>query len=261
MKNKWLKRMITALLILAIALVGAVKFPLIWREVTFHWTEHTEAELRVKAYADEMGVSYWKYPESLIDLLERNPETEEFVLEYPFREEREPEVFTYDLTEGVPLMMQWDKRWGYENYAGSIMALSGCGPVCLSMVSIYLTGNTQLTPSYIAEFATENGYATYNNGTKWTLMSEGAEELGLVSQELPLDKDIIINALKGNKPVIMIMGEGDFTTGGHFITVVGYDEDGFTVLDPNSREKSSGKWPYERIESQIRNIWCYSVIM
>ena len=57
MKNKWLKRTVTAFLVLAIAVVGAVKFPLIWREVTFHWTEHTDAELQVKAYADEMGVS------------------------------------------------------------------------------------------------------------------------------------------------------------------------------------------------------------
>ena len=71
MGKKWLKRMLTAVLVLAIALIGAVKLPHLWRELTFHWTEHTEAELRVKAYADEMGVSYWKYPESLIDLLER----------------------------------------------------------------------------------------------------------------------------------------------------------------------------------------------
>ena len=110
MKHKWFKRMITVLLVLAIAAVGVVTFPLIWREVTFYFTEHTETELRVKAYADEMGVSYWKYPESLIDLLERNPETEAFVLEYPFRNELELDAFEYDLSAIIPSVFNWTIR-------------------------------------------------------------------------------------------------------------------------------------------------------
>ena len=158
MKNKWLKRTVTAFLVLAIAVVGAVKFPLIWREVTFHWTEHTDAELQVKAYADEMGVSYWKYPESLIDLLERNPETEEFVLEYPFREEQAHEPFAYNLSEGVPLMMQWDKRWGYEKYGSDMAAITGCGPMCLAMAGYYVTdGDEKFHPENMMAFAEENG--------------------------------------------------------------------------------------------------------
>ena len=133
MGKKLLRRVIMLLLLAALMLVGVQKLPDLWRELTFNWTEHTETELRVKAYADEMGVSYWDYPESLIDLLERNPETETFVLEYPFRNEQELEPFRYDLSEGVPLMMQWDKRWGYMRYGSDMVGITGCGPVCLAM--------------------------------------------------------------------------------------------------------------------------------
>ena len=87
-------------------------------------------------------------PEQLIRLMELNPETEEFVLNYS---EKKDLVFEYTLDEykdceEVPLLMQWDERWGYGYYAGELMGISGCGPTCLSMVCIYLLGDTELTP-------------------------------------------------------------------------------------------------------------------
>ena len=138
-KKLWL----TILMILVISAVGIVRLPDLWREVSFYWTERTETELKVKKYAEEMGISYWAYPESLIELLERNPETEDFVLNYPFRDETALETFEYDLSEGVPLMMQWDKRWGYMEYGSDVVGLTGCGPVCLAMAGYYVTMGTR----------------------------------------------------------------------------------------------------------------------
>ena len=57
MKN-WAKRIIVAVIVLAIFAVGAIQIPKIWREISFYWTEHTETEWKVKEYADRMGVSY-----------------------------------------------------------------------------------------------------------------------------------------------------------------------------------------------------------
>ena len=57
------------------------------RSLSYYLGEPTGAEQQVMAYARENGISYAEYPASLIGLLERNPETEEFVLGYPFREE------------------------------------------------------------------------------------------------------------------------------------------------------------------------------
>lgn len=200
------------------------------------------------------------YTEELEALAVRNPETAEFAANYPLYKNGAGE---YTMTEfenltEIPHFMQWDTRWGYEEYAGSLMGLAGCGPVCLSMVAVYLLDDIKLDPLYVARFAEENGYAEKDNGTKWTLMSEGAEKLGLVSRELPLHKETMVNELQEGNPIICIMGAGDFTTTGHFIVITDYAEEGFSVLDPNSKSRSGQKWTYERIEKQIRNLWSYS---
>ena len=256
MGKKWLRRIITLLLVLAIAPFGAEKLTELWRELTFNWTEHTETELRVKAYADEMDVSYWDYPESLIDLLERNPETEEFVLEYPFRNEQEMEVFAYDLSEGVPLMMQWDKRWGYLHYGSDMVGITGCGPVCLAMAGYYVTGgDTDFHPERMVEFAEKSGYYSKGNGSSWTLISEGGVKLGLDVTEIPLVKKRVMDNLEVGNPIICSMRAGDFTTSGHYIVLVGEEDGLIRVNDPNSYINSEKLWSYEQIEGQIRNLW------
>lgn len=200
------------------------------------------------------------YSEELSALAQRNPEAAEFAANYPLYKDGSGE---YTLTEyedlsEIPHFMQWDTRWGYEEYAGSLMGLSGCGPVCLSMVAVYLLEDLSLDPLYVARFSEDNGYAEKDNGTKWTLMSKGAEELGLRSRELPLHKQTMIDELDSGKPIICIMGAGDFTSSGHFIVITDYSDEGFSVLDPNSVSRSQQKWTYERIESQIRNLWAFS---
>ena len=256
MRNKWLKRILTVMIVLAIALVGAVKLPLLWREISFYWTDRTETELKVKKYAEEMGVSYWEYPETLIELLERNPETEDFVLQYPFREEQELEIFEYDLSEGVPLMMQWDKRWGYIKYGSDVVGITGCGPVCLAMAGYYVTnGDEAFHPAKMVKFAEDNGYYAKGNGSSWTLISEGGVRLGLDVTEIPLVKKRVMDNLAVDNPIICSMRAGDFTTSGHYIVLVGCEDGLIRVNDPNSYINSEKLWSYEQIEGQIRNLW------
>ena len=116
------------------------------------------------------------------------------------------------------------------------------------------------TPSLtLSEFAEDNGYYARGYGSSWTLISEGAEKLGLTAKELPLVKKKITNALEAGNPVILALGKGDFTTTGHYIVLTGVEEEGFRVNDPNSRDRSGQLWTYEQLEKQIRNIWEISV--
>ena len=55
--------------------------------------------------------------------------------------------------------------------------------------------------------------------------------------------------------VICSVGPGDFTTEGHYILIRDYDENGFLVNDPNSRQRSAMEWSYERLAPQIKNLW------
>lgn len=220
------------------------------------------ADKKIAAYASKHNISVGEYPESLRELLERNPETEKFVLEYPLKKDT---VATFDMNDycggdTVPLLMQWDQKWGYSVYGSDVLGITGCGPTCLSMVALYLLGDADMTPARIAAFSTENGYCIPGNGTSWTLMSDGARTLGLDVTELPLDKDRMVRNLEVGNPIICVMGPGDFTDSGHYIVITGYTDGKFTVNDPNSIERSHKLWDYDDIKDQIRNIWTYRVI-
>lgn len=206
----------------------------------------------------------FSYPKELRQLYENNSEAREFVLSY--HEEKNKEHII-DLSEHkddttMPLFLQWDKRWGFTDYGGECAAVSACGPLCLSMVGYYLTKNEELfSPDKVIQFAKEEGYCLFNSGTSWSLMSDGAEDLGLTSEVLPLDENIIINALKENKPIVLIMGPGNFTSSGHFIVLTEYKEGKFSVNDPNSPKRSKKLWSYNEICNEIMNIWAFSYNM
>ena len=230
----------------------------LYRELEYKYGRPTQTEQMVHDYAQLKDIPYGKYPKELIKLLETSPEARNLVLDYPVREKMEIDLSGYD-RETVPLFLQWDPMWGYEKYGGKFMAISGCGPTCLAMVGYYLTGSEDMNPLAVAEFAEKNGYYARGYGSSWTLISEGAEKLGLTATELPLVKKKMVNALEAGNPVILSMGKGDFTSTGHYIVLTGWDGEAFTVNDPNSRSNSKKTWTYEQLEKQIRNIWEISV--
>lgn len=259
LKNRKLWLVLTAALVLLIAALGARPAWYALQDLTFYWTDRTETERKVKAFAEENGLFFAQYPESLITLLEGNPETEEFVLQYPLRKETETDLAGFDRKAGVPLFLQWDSRWGYEKYGSDYLAITGCGPTCLAMAGYYLTGSANMNPAEIAAFAEDNGYYAKGYGSSWTLISEGSRRLGLTATELPLVKKKMTDALEAGNPVILAMGEGDFTSTGHYIVLTGVENGFFRVNDPNSIVNSGRLWSYEQIEGQIRNIWAISL--
>ena len=216
-----------------------------------------EADRTIAAFCETNELKLSDYPEELRALLERNPETEDFVLHYPLEKDRraEADLSAYDRSEGVPLFLQWDRQWGYLEYGSSVAGLTGCGPVCLSMAAYYLTGDDAFAPGEMIEFAKKGGYYSPGSGSSWTLISEGAVKLGFDVTEIPLVKKRILDNLEVGNPIICAMGKGDFTTSGHFIVLVEEVDGLIRVNDPNSIENSGKLWKFEDIESQFRNLW------
>lgn len=216
---------------------------------------------KLESFAAANGFSMEEYPIELMELLEKNPETEEFVLQYPLKKNTHTSVSLNGSLNAarVPLFLQWDSRWGYYEYGDKPMGLTGCGPTCLSMVALHLLQNPQITPVYIADFSQRNGFYVEGTGTAWALMTQGAKELGLDAEEVSLDEDLVMRHLRNGHPIICAMGRGDFTEQGHFIVFVGVKDGKIIVNDPNSRERSEKLWNFEDIKYQIKNMWAYSV--
>lgn len=198
-----------------------------------------------------------KYPKQLKDLALKNEEALEFVYDYPAEHVKE---HTIDLTEeasmdSVPLFVQWDKRRGYEKYSGNFFAASGCGPTTLSMVVVYLTHNREASPLAVAKYSKEAGYSVDGSGSSWTLISEGCRHYGVKAKTVALDESRMKAELDAGHPIVINVGPGDFTDTGHFMVITGYDDEGFSINDPNSIEKSGKRWLFKNISSQIRAVW------
>ena len=207
-----------------------------------------------------------QYPEEIRELLANNEETKDFVLDYPEKKDTAPaETISGKGTEWpgdgrIPLLLQWDERWGYGSYGGSTIAVSGCGPTAVAMVAAGLTGDESITPYKVAQYAESNGYYVSGEGTSWSLMSQGAAAFGVQGSELGLDQNLIFSELESGHPIICSMRPGDFTSTGHFIVLTGVEDGKIRVNDPNSRVNSETLWDYDRIEYQISNLWAFQAL-
>ena len=204
--------------------------------------------------------NYEDYPQDLQKMLSKNMDMLDFVYEYPTKKGNVYADTVGNVTKGTfPLLLQWDQRWGYANYGNSSIAVSGCGPTCLSMVNSGLTGKNTITPYTVAKFAEDNGYFIEGSGTSWDLMTKGASHFGIVGKPLSLYKANFFSTLEKGYPIICSMLPGDFTSVGHFIVLTGIEDGKIRVNDPNSKQRSNQLWSYERIAKQINNCWYYTV--
>ncbi len=272
-KKKLLRALVKLTIIAFFILMGYLLFQggkCLWNSITdgFNLSEDSdypedysqnEVDKIITAFADSNRLSLSDYPESMLELLDKNPETKDFVLNYPLEKDKKHAIdfSQYKNSKEVPLFMQWDKRWGYEIYGNDVIGITGCGPTCLSMVAVHLLEDISMNPKWMAQYSVGKGYCTPGSGTTWTFMSEGARSLGLDASELPMDEGIIFRNLEAGNPIICIMGPGDFTTSGHFIVLTGTKDGKLTINDPNSHRNSEKTWEFDEIRGQIRNLWVY----
>lgn len=197
------------------------------------------------------------YPQKLLVALCNNPEMIDYVKGYLNADGSGSGWLTTDeMSQRFPLLLQWDKRWGYIPYGDNVIGLSGCAPTCLSMVIVGLTGNKDATPDAIAQYATDNGYYVDGVGTAWSLMT-AVGGYGVIGQETTLSEDNIYNELENGHPIICSMRPGDFTSVGHFIVLTGIEDGKIRVNDPNSLTRSRQLWDYDTLSYQISNLWVF----
>ena len=200
------------------------------------------------------------YPPELQKMVAENPETLDFVLSYPEKKGNTAADTIGQVTKGtIPLLLQWDDRWGYQPYGKNMIGSSGFGPTCIAMVAAGLTGRNDITPARVASYSMEEGFLTEESDTRWELMSYGCEAFGITGTVISLEESVMAEHLTSGSPVICSMRPGDFTSGGHFIVLTGYQDGYFQVHDPNSTERSQQLWSFETLKGQIKQLWSYSL--
>ncbi|WP_458407501.1 C39 family peptidase [Anaerotignum sp.] len=147
---------------------------------------------------------------------------------------------------------QEDLRWGEKTY-GPVDKISdaGCGPTVLAMAVSSFTEN-EMNPKEMCDWAYVNGYCSVGSGSYHTLIAQGLECFGIDTRVTNSSKEVEA-ALESGNPVIALMGEGHFTSGGHFILLCEIDEDGkVTVADPKSVERTNTKWEFDIIAEEAK---------
>lgn len=138
----------------------------------------------------------------------------------------------------VPLFRQFDPRWANQSYGcgATTVKSAGCGPTSAAMVLKYYGIDTN--PSKIANYSLFGGYRVCNAGTSYSLFSSLAQKYNLNYQAISWSQ--IERSLRDAKPVIVSMNNHEFSSGGHFIVLTGYDENGRILInDPGPRKISS----------------------
>lgn len=222
--------------------------------------EETEASERTsEEKKNEVLAKRYRYPEKILGMLDKNMETVDFVYDYL---EKRGHVYASqldldkDIKNGeIPLLIQWDERWGYGQYGENIVATSGCGPTCMAMVIAGLTGNTTVTPYTLAVYSEERGYLTDDGNTSWSFITEGGKEFGVQGQTISLNEETVTETLTEGNPIICSVGPGDFTDNGHFIVLVGCKDGKIKVNDPYSYANSEKLWEFDVLQPQIKNLW------
>ena len=89
------------------------------------------------------------YPQSLIDLYERNAEARQFVLDYKTKKDDNTAIdVSADVNAGeIPLFLQWDERWGYRSYGGALFFLIYPEILCLCHQFFYVPGSVTVLPA------------------------------------------------------------------------------------------------------------------
>ena len=166
---------------------------------------------------------------------------------------------TYDKFEGFEYynQMVYDDAYGSSNLKDS-----GCCPTCMAMILTYLTGDEIIPPDLID---TMEKYYYKNSGTdvSGNCLPNLCEDYGIDAYRLDWsDEDEVREALENGNPILLNVGPGDFTSGTHFIVLLGFDDDGNVIVaDPNSVYNSTQTYPLEDLLDQVFKTgsacWCF----
>ena len=224
-----------------------------------------------RAGLEDVAVRYPAYAEHIrlflshIDLYSQiavnnvlvSPEKIDFVLVEPFTAEPVSGQADVTVKKGeVPYLLQYDARWGFHPYGSSCIGYTGCGPTCLSMAVMGLTGDASVTPDVISDFSEASGYYVPGSGTAWNLFTDGAASFGVQGWTIATEESVMRDCLQRGGVLVASVLPGEFTRTGHFIVLADCGMNGFRVYDPNCVERSQRWWSFDELAGQIAQVWC-----
>lgn len=206
-------------------------------EVKNNISTYDMTEQEVKDLPSTEIIEQTEEQENAVSNEQEGEETEGFQLQGDIAYEgAKAETWNVELGDyvGLTYYSQLDSRWASKMYSSvgnsnQTIGSSACGPTCASMVVTATKG--AITPDTMCDLFVQHGYRSANNGTYFSAFRAVADEFDIGYEETYyLDK--AVELLRNNHYVIVSCGNGLFTTGGHFIVLVGIEGDTLKIYDP-----------------------------
>lgn len=150
-----------------------------------------------------------------------------------------------------PTYLQCDERWGSYRYGtggingkqGTSICDSGCGPSSFAMMATVLLGR-EVFPSETADIAGKAGMHVTDAGSSWEITNTLAKHYGLQYQDFGTSRNSCINVINNalnDGWMIHTSGAGSkpFSNGGHYIGIVGIDNNGNWLIVDSSHGNAS----------------------
>lgn len=163
--------------------------------------------------------------------------------------------------DGIVRYFQTDyKAFPYGSY-GNISS-HGCGPTSAAVVAATLKKNTSITPITATAGVCSAGGCS-SSGSSWAgvnayLRSQGIKyEAGSMAS---FTESGLRNIFNSGKMVIVLVGPGYFTRGGHYFVLYGLDNNGKVKIVQVSNKKQTAKtWAVSDIKASLRSYYSYSL--
>lgn len=135
---------------------------------------------------------------------------------------------------GLTYYSQIDNRWKNHLYTSigdtsQTIGTSGCGPTSAAMIVTATKG--VIAPDTMGDLFVKYGYRSASNGTYYSAFRWVADTFNIGYTETT-DIQKALQLIDRKNLVVVSCGNGLFTTGGHFVVIVGKDGDKLKIYDP-----------------------------
>ena len=167
---------------------------------------------------------------------------------------------------------QGDYKWGSLKYAvdgeSSTIKSAGCGTTTMANVLASLV-SPYIDPVTTSSWSRMKGYKVKNSGTSYNYFVAQGKEYGVKIERLntvniynnPTHSihSKALAALKNGNWIIACMGKGNWTSGGHYILVYGYENGQVYINDPASTKANRACNTWDLFKSQVKYYWSVEV--
>lgn len=160
--------------------------------------------------------------------------------------------------------LQWDKRWKNIKYSthtsSQTIGNSGCGPSSMAQIMATFIDKS-ITPVEMCDLAVKNGFRTYDDGTDWDFYEFVADKYTGFSKFAKTGSVTTLKAaLKEGALAVTSMNSNDdhfWTTGGHFVTAIGYDSNGYIYANDPNKSSAPRKQHQDKFKSCMKQAFIF----